>query len=156
MSVDVELVEAEKATEALTAVGRPVVAGTAGPELLGGLAELPGIEPPPDLDGAWCARRGFAAKAGQVLVLSEAEGPITVLVGLGSLAGIPPLAGFLGKFFIFVAAYRAGLHGPLLVAIAAAVVSISYYFGWIRSASPAASFRPMSGSAIWARVISTR
>ena len=31
--------------------------------------------------------------------------------GLGSLAGIPPLGGFIGKLFLFVAAYQAGLTG---------------------------------------------
>ena len=59
----------------------------------------------------------------------------TVLaVGLGSLAGIPPLAGFMGKLFIFIAAYKAGLYGLLAVAIIGVVVSIYYYFGWIRAA----------------------
>jgi len=53
--------------------------------------------------------------------------------GLGSLAGIPPLAGFLGKFFVFVAAFRAGHFGLLAVAIAGVVISIYYYFGWIRA-----------------------
>jgi len=55
-------------------------------------------------------------------------------VGLGSLAGIPPLAGFVGKFLIFVAAYRAGLHALLAIAIGCVVVSIYYYFGWIKVA----------------------
>jgi NADH-quinone oxidoreductase subunit N len=55
-------------------------------------------------------------------------------VGLGSLAGIPPLAGFLGKLFIFIAAFQAGFRWPLIVAIAGVVVSIYYYFGWIRAA----------------------
>jgi NADH-quinone oxidoreductase subunit N len=59
----------------------------------------------------------------------------TVLaVGLGSLAGIPPLAGFMGKLFIFVAAFRAELYGLLAVAIVGVVVSIYYYFGWIKAA----------------------
>ncbi len=68
-------------------------------------------------------------------------------VGLGSLAGIPPLAGFVGKFLVFVAAFRAGLYGLLAVAIAGVVISIYYYFGWIKAAyfapdSPPAGDRP--------------
>ncbi len=59
----------------------------------------------------------------------------TVLViGLGSLAGVPPLAGFLGKLLIFIAAFRAGLYGLVIVALAGVVVSMAYYFGWIRAA----------------------
>lgn len=55
-------------------------------------------------------------------------------LGLGSLAGIPPLAGFMGKLLIFVAAFQARLYGLLVVAIVGVVVSIFYYFGWLRSA----------------------
>lgn len=59
----------------------------------------------------------------------------TVLaIGLGSLAGIPPLAGFIGKALIFVAAFQAGLYGLLTVAIIGVVISIYYYFGWIKAA----------------------
>lgn len=52
--------------------------------------------------------------------------------GLGSLAGIPPLGGFIGKLFLFIAAFKAGLHGLLAVSILGVVISIYYYFGWIR------------------------
>jgi len=55
-------------------------------------------------------------------------------IGLGSLAGIPPLAGFMGKLLIFITAFKAGLHGLLLVAIIGVVISIYYYFGWIKAA----------------------
>jgi NADH-quinone oxidoreductase subunit N len=55
-------------------------------------------------------------------------------VGLGSLAGIPPLAGFMGKLLIFVAAFQAHLYWLLAVAILGVVLSIYYYFGWIKAA----------------------
>lgn len=56
-----------------------------------------------------------------------------LLVSLGSLAGIPPLAGFVAKLLIFIAAFQAGLYAVLGVALAGVVISIYYYFGWMRS-----------------------
>ncbi|WP_269538085.1 NADH-quinone oxidoreductase subunit N [Cerasicoccus fimbriatus] len=55
-------------------------------------------------------------------------------IGLGSLAGIPPLAGFIGKLLIFIAAFQAGLYTLLGAAIIGVVISIYYYFGWMRVA----------------------
>lgn len=56
-------------------------------------------------------------------------------LGLASLAGIPPLAGFLGKFLLFYAAFKAQLYALLGVAVIGVVLSIYYYFGWIREAT---------------------
>lgn len=58
----------------------------------------------------------------------------TLLVGLGSLAGIPPFAGFIGKLLLFIAAFQAQLYLLLTVAILGVVISIYYYFGWLRNA----------------------
>lgn len=57
-----------------------------------------------------------------------------LVVGLGSLAGIPPLAGFIGKLLIFIAAFQAELYLGLGVAIVGVVLSIYYYFGWMKAA----------------------
>jgi NADH-quinone oxidoreductase subunit N len=58
-----------------------------------------------------------------------------LVLGLGSLAGIPPLAGFIGKLLLFYAAFQAGLYSLLGVAIVGVVISIYYYFGWIKEAT---------------------
>ncbi len=57
---------------------------------------------------------------------------LALAVGVGSLAGIPPLAGFIGKLLIFIAAFKAELYGLLGVAIFGVVVSIYYYFGILK------------------------
>ncbi|MCU0791766.1 MAG: NADH-quinone oxidoreductase subunit N [Opitutaceae bacterium] len=55
-------------------------------------------------------------------------------IGLGSLAGIPPLAGFMGKLLVFMAAFKAGLYPLLAIAVVGVVISIYYYFGWMKAA----------------------
>lgn len=59
-------------------------------------------------------------------------------VSMVSLAGIPPLAGFLGKFLIFKAVIESAAFTPmawfaLAVAILGVVISLFYYFGVIRN-----------------------
>ena len=94
---------------------------------------------------------------------------LVLAVGLGSLAGIPPLVGFMGKLFIFIAAFKAELYGLLAVAVVGVVVSIYYYFGWIKAAffetwanSPDAPAKPartpvdfVTGLALGALALST-
>jgi NADH-quinone oxidoreductase subunit N len=44
-----------------------------------------------------------------------------------SLAGVPPLAGFVGKFYVFAAALNAGLVWLVIIAVLNSLVSVVYY-----------------------------
>ena len=44
-----------------------------------------------------------------------------------SLAGIPPLAGFFAKFYVFMAAIQAHLYVPAIIGVVASVVGAFYY-----------------------------
>jgi len=44
------------------------------------------------------------------------------------------MAGFAAKLLLFIAAFRAGLYGVLGVALFGVVLSIYYYFNWMRQA----------------------
>ncbi len=52
----------------------------------------------------------------------------TMTMALLSMAGIPPLAGFFAKYFIFVNAFSAGFKGLVVVAILSSLVGVYYYF----------------------------
>ena len=52
---------------------------------------------------------------------------LCLLLLLLSLGGIPPLAGFWGKLFLFWAAVRSGLYGLVLIGVLASVLSLYYY-----------------------------
>jgi NADH-quinone oxidoreductase subunit N len=63
---------------------------------------------------------------------------LTMTLAMVSLAGIPPLAGFFGKFLLFRAAIARGAFDPayywlVTVAIAGVVISLYYYFGVVRA-----------------------
>ena len=55
-------------------------------------------------------------------------------VGLASLAGIPPTAGFFAKLFVLFLAFAARQYVLMAVLILGSVASIYYYFNWIREA----------------------
>ena len=66
---------------------------------------------------------------------------------LFSLAGIPPFAGFFSKFFMFMAAFNAGFHLLVLIALINTVISLYYYLLIVKAMyikkndNPIASFR---------------
>ena len=49
-------------------------------------------------------------------------------VSLLSLAGIPPLAGFFAKYYIFTVAFESGYIGLVLLAVVTSLIGIYYYF----------------------------
>ncbi len=55
-----------------------------------------------------------------------------MMLALFALAGIPPLSGFVGKFFLFSIASRAGFHWLVAVAAVNSTVSLYYYLQIIR------------------------
>ena len=53
--------------------------------------------------------------------------------GIASLAGIPPFAGFVAKLLLISVALEAELYVSLVAMVIGVVISIFYYFGWLRS-----------------------
>jgi NADH-quinone oxidoreductase subunit N len=51
---------------------------------------------------------------------------------LFSLAGVPPLAGFFGKFYVFVAAIRAGLFTLSVIGVLTSVIGAYYYLSIVK------------------------
>ncbi|HEV2630420.1 MAG TPA: NADH-quinone oxidoreductase subunit NuoN [Pseudolabrys sp.] len=65
-----------------------------------------------------------------------------------SLAGIPPLAGFFAKFYVFLAAINAGLYVLAVIGVLASVVGAYYYLMIVKTMyfdDPKASFDAMPG-----------
>ena len=52
---------------------------------------------------------------------------LLMLIALFSLAGIPPVAGFFGKFFLYTAAAEKGYYILVFIAVVNATVSLYYY-----------------------------
>jgi NADH-quinone oxidoreductase subunit N len=65
-----------------------------------------------------------------------------------SLAGIPPLAGFWGKWYVFLAAINADLYALAVIGVLASVVGAYYYLRIIKIMwfdEPVGAFVPMTG-----------
>src|SRR6266567_871126 len=65
---------------------------------------------------------------------------------LFSLAGIPPLAGFFAKFYVFLAAIQAGLFTLAVIGVVTSVVGAYYYLAIVKTMyfdEPAKPFEPM-------------
>src|SRR5258707_5213708 len=81
------------------------------------------------------------AKDTPALVVLHHRAPLlalTMTLAMLSLAGIPPLAGFFGKFLLLKAVIARGAAEPayywlVAVAIAGVIISLYYYFGVIRA-----------------------
>jgi len=58
---------------------------------------------------------------------------LTMMLALFSLAGIPPVAGFFGKFFLFTAAASKGYYILVLIAVLNATISLYYYLRVIKA-----------------------
>ncbi len=58
---------------------------------------------------------------------------LLLMLALFSLAGIPPLAGFFGKFFLYAAAASKGYYVLVFIAVVNATVSLYYYLLVIRA-----------------------
>ena len=83
----------------------------------------------------------------------------TMTLAMMSLAGIPPLAGFFGKFLLFKAVIQAaqtthnhGYYCLVFTALAGVIISLYYYFGVVRAIywskeAPDLSPIPLSGAA---------
>jgi NADH-quinone oxidoreductase subunit N len=81
------------------------------------------------------------------LARSQPALALVLAVFMFSLAGVPPLAGFFGKFYVFLAAINAGLYTLAVIGVLSSVVGAYYYLRIVKLMyfdAPAEPFeRPM-------------
>ena len=58
---------------------------------------------------------------------------LVMLVSLFSLAGIPPIAGFFSKFFLFAAAAEQGYYWLVIIAVLNTIISLYYYLRVVKA-----------------------
>nr|WP_320142079.1 NADH-quinone oxidoreductase subunit NuoN [uncultured Cohaesibacter sp.] len=74
-------------------------------------------------------RDGMVERIDDLAGLSRNDLPMAVLLGIlmFSLAGVPWMGGFIGKWFVFSAAIEAGLYPLAIIGVLASVVGAFYY-----------------------------
>jgi NADH-quinone oxidoreductase subunit N len=92
---------------------------------------------------------GMVEDIGELAGLSRTNPVLAFMLAmlLFSLAGIPPLAGFFAKFYVFLAAVQAGLYPLAVIGVLASVVGAYYYLRIIKIMyfdEPAEKFVPMA------------
>ena len=72
---------------------------------------------------------GYVETIGDLAGLSRNQPMVAFLLAMlmFSLAGIPPLAGFFGKFYVFMAAVQSGLYALAVIGVLSSVVGAYYY-----------------------------
>jgi NADH-quinone oxidoreductase subunit N len=71
-----------------------------------------------------------------------------LLVLMFSLAGVPPMAGFFAKYYVFLAAINSGLYALAVIGVLSSVVGAYYYLMIVKTMyfdEPAQSFQSMPG-----------
>ena len=91
---------------------------------------------------------GMVEEIGDLSGLARSNPPLAFFLALllFSLAGIPPLAGFFAKFYVFLAAIEAGLYALAIIGVLASVVGAYYYLFIVKIMyfdEPVTSFVPM-------------
>ncbi len=87
--------------------------------------------------GAFAVISFLSSKAREPLELNDFRGlayrepwtAFVMAVFMFALAGLPPTAGFVGKFYLFSAAVKAGYIPLVIIAVVNSIVSLYYYLG---------------------------
>ena len=82
--------------------------------------------------GAGVMVEGINRRPGRARQNASAASGDSCYVFMFSLAGIPPLAGFFGKLYVFVAAIDAGLYILAIIGVVTSVVGAFYYLRIIK------------------------
>jgi NADH-quinone oxidoreductase subunit N len=106
--------------------------------------------------GTFCVVLAMRRAGGAVENISDLAGlarthpALAFFLGLlmFSLAGIPPLAGFFAKYYVFLAAINAGLYALAVIGVIASVIGAYYYLLIVKTMyfdEPVDGFVPMPG-----------